>query len=47
MTTHSAGHAAFVIDRVFDAPPALVFKAFAHPAAKARWFGWDTDESDH
>jgi uncharacterized protein YndB with AHSA1/START domain len=37
-------HGSFTIDRVFDASPARVFKAFADPSAKARWFqgppGW-------
>ena len=31
-------HSTFVIDRTFDATPAQVFNAFAHPATKARWF---------
>jgi uncharacterized protein YndB with AHSA1/START domain len=29
----------FVITRVFDAPPALVFKAWTDPAQMARWWG--------
>jgi uncharacterized protein YndB with AHSA1/START domain len=45
MTKHSAQHAIFTIERTFDAPPALVFRAFADPSAKAKWFGgpkeWD------
>lgn len=39
MTKHSAQHATFTLERTFDAPPALVFRAFADPAAKAKWFG--------
>jgi uncharacterized protein YndB with AHSA1/START domain len=38
MSQHSAQHATFVIERQFDFPPALVFKAWADPGAKARWF---------
>jgi uncharacterized protein YndB with AHSA1/START domain len=38
MSQRSARHATFVIERSFDAAPALVFHAFADPAAKARWF---------
>ena len=48
MTEHSAQHATFVIERVYDASPARVFNAFADPAAKARWFSgpedWDQGE---
>jgi uncharacterized protein YndB with AHSA1/START domain len=37
-------HGSFTIERVYDASPARVFKAFADPASKARWFvgppGW-------
>lgn len=37
-------HGSFTVERVYDASPARVFKAFADPAAKARWFvgpnGW-------
>jgi uncharacterized protein YndB with AHSA1/START domain len=38
MSERATHHATFVIERVYDAPPARVFKAFADPAAKARWF---------
>jgi len=31
-------HGSFTIDRIYDATPARVFKAFADPKAKARWF---------
>lgn len=44
MTTPSASHASFVIERVFDATPAQVFAAFADPVAKARWFGAPPDQ---
>src|SRR5262249_8385533 len=37
-------HGSFTVERVFDAAPARVFKAFADPKAKALWFagggGW-------
>lgn len=37
-------HGSFTIDRVYDASPARVFKAFADAKSKARWFvgpgGW-------
>jgi uncharacterized protein YndB with AHSA1/START domain len=39
-----AFHGSFTVERVYDASPARVFKAFADPASKARWFvgpaGW-------
>jgi uncharacterized protein YndB with AHSA1/START domain len=38
MTERSTHHATFVIERSYDAAPARVFKAFADPAAKVRWF---------
>ena len=34
----SATHESFTIERVYDAPVALVFKAWAVKDAKARWF---------
>jgi len=44
MTERSATHGAFAIKRSYDAAPARVFRAWADPAAKARWFvgptGW-------
>jgi uncharacterized protein YndB with AHSA1/START domain len=44
MTAPKAIHGSFTIDRVYDATPARVFKAFADPKSKARWFvgpnGW-------
>ena len=37
-------HGSFSLDRVYEASPARVFKAFADPESKARWFsaedGW-------
>lgn len=47
MTERSVTHASFTIERVYDASPARVFKAFADPAAKRRWFaegeGWEIE----
>jgi len=39
MTKRSVTHATFTIERTYDAPPALVFHAFADGKAKATWFG--------
>ena len=39
MTEHSAVHDTFVLDHHYDAAPARVFRAFADPQAKAKWFG--------
>lgn len=43
-------HGSFSLDRVYDASPARVFKAFADPASKARWFvgpdGWQEVERE-
>ena len=38
-TQRSITHATFTIERHYDATPARVFRAWADPAAKARWFG--------
>ena len=38
MTERSVTHGTFVIERIYDASPARVFRAWADPAAKARWF---------
>lgn len=38
MTERTTTHATFTLERVYDAPPARVFAAFADPAAKAQWF---------
>lgn len=32
-------HDTFVIERIFKAPPAKVFRAFSDPAEKWKWFG--------
>jgi uncharacterized protein YndB with AHSA1/START domain len=49
MTQRSTHHATFVIERTYPASPAKVFKAFADPKAKARWFVGpdDWESSDH
>lgn len=43
----SVAHATFTIERRYDAPPARVFKAFADPVQKRRWFvegeGWEVE----
>jgi len=48
MTERSVTHATFIIERVYDAAPARVFKAFSDPAARDRWFvkadGWPIAE---
>jgi uncharacterized protein YndB with AHSA1/START domain len=44
----SVTHVTFVVERVYDAPPAAVFAAFADAEAKATWFHgpekWGRDE---
>ena len=48
MTERSVTHASFTLERSYDAAPAKVFKAFADPAIKRRWFvegeGWEVEE---
>jgi len=39
MTRRSVTHGTFTIERTYAASPARVFKAWADPGAKARWFG--------
>src|SRR5215207_4919466 len=39
MTERSVAHGSFTIERSYDVPPARVFKAWADPAIKAKWFG--------
>mgnify|MGYP003577051473 CR=1 FL=1 len=39
----SATHGTFILGRVYDAAPARVFKAWADPAIKARWFVGPSD----
>lgn len=38
MSDRSVTHATFTIQRVYDAPPAQVFRAFADAPTKRRWF---------
>lgn len=38
MTARKVTHATFSIERTYDAPPERVFRAFADPEAKAKWF---------
>ncbi|WP_407344719.1 SRPBCC family protein [Pengzhenrongella phosphoraccumulans] len=43
MSERRTVHATFVIERVYGAPPAQVFAAFADPAVKGRWFAGPGD----
>ena len=43
MTEHSATHATFTIERVYDASTVRVFAAWADPAIKRRWFACHDD----
>lgn len=43
MSQRSVTHGSFAIERVYDASPGRVFKAWADPAIKARWFVGPTD----
>ncbi|PSJ58337.1 SRPBCC family protein [Kumtagia ephedrae] len=47
MTAHSVQHGTFTIERRYAFAPAVVFAAFADPAAKRKWFiegeGWTID----
>lgn len=38
MTQRTVTHATFVVERTYPASPSRVFRAFADPAIKARWF---------
>jgi uncharacterized protein YndB with AHSA1/START domain len=40
-TARSAVHAAFTVERTYDAPIERVFRALSNEAAKAKWFGGD------
>jgi uncharacterized protein YndB with AHSA1/START domain len=48
MTSRKVTHATFSIGRTYDVPPERVFRAFADPAAKAKWFAgsnaWQQDQ---
>jgi uncharacterized protein YndB with AHSA1/START domain len=44
MKERSAQHNTFVIERKLNAAPARVFKAWADPAAKMKWFASTDDE---
>lgn len=50
MRGHNTHHASFVIERRYDAPLSQIFRAFADPALKARWFagpeGWERGECE-
>jgi uncharacterized protein YndB with AHSA1/START domain len=43
VSERSATHGTFTLERVYEASPARVFKAWADPAIKARWFVGPTD----
>lgn len=51
MTERSVTHATFSIERIYDAKPARVFKAWSDPKARDRWFvhseGWKVTEYSH
>ncbi len=38
MTDRCVIHSTFSLERIYPAPPARVFAAWADPVAKARWF---------
>lgn len=45
MSAHKVDHASFTLERRYDAPVTLLYRAFADEKAKSRWFGggseWD------
>jgi uncharacterized protein YndB with AHSA1/START domain len=43
MTLSTVAHDTFVIERTYDAPVAEVFRAWADPILKARWFAGSAD----
>jgi uncharacterized protein YndB with AHSA1/START domain len=43
MSERSATHGAFTLERVYEASPGRVFKAWADPTIKARWFVGPSD----
>jgi uncharacterized protein YndB with AHSA1/START domain len=44
MSEPSVEHAAFVVERTYDASPDRVFAAWSDPRAKARWHGVSEEE---
>jgi uncharacterized protein YndB with AHSA1/START domain len=47
MTLSTVTHDTFVIARTYDAPVARVFRAWADPNRKARWFAGSADALGH
>ena len=43
MTQSTVSHDTFVIERLYDVPVAEVFRAWADPTLKARWFAGSAD----
>jgi uncharacterized protein YndB with AHSA1/START domain len=43
MTLSTVSHDTFVIERVYDVPAVRVFRAWADPELKARWFAGSVD----
>jgi uncharacterized protein YndB with AHSA1/START domain len=43
MTLSTVSHDTFVIERVYDVPPVHVFRAWAEPELKSRWFAGSVD----
>ena len=41
MTERNVTHSTFVIERVYEAPPARVWQAWSEDEAKQKWFGGD------
>ena len=44
MPEHNAQHGSFIIERKFDAPPALVYSAFATEKGKQAWFSGPSEQ---
>jgi uncharacterized protein YndB with AHSA1/START domain len=47
MTLATVTHDTFVIERAYDSPAARVFRAWADPKCKARWFAGSADALGH
>src|SRR5271154_2270147 len=43
MNDSSVTHDTFVLERIYDAPPGVVFRAWSDPSLKARWFAGSSD----